>query len=179
MHSCHCYKREQPINIYTIFVCYPGSVFLHILYRRPKNSRQDSFRYSWVYSDDRCSKTSSKNRSTNRLDRPRFDNRVSNALGPTSDHFEYASQQLTTEPKHFLNQVFNVVDECRHNQQNAYPFNDESKRLLKNKKDAFIAKVNETIQDGSAIPLKKTHGFGSTCCSGTLAFTGILQSLYL
>jgi hypothetical protein len=82
---------------------------------------------------------------------------VPNALCSTSDEVENAREHLSTEPEDFLNQVFHYIDECQQNQQNAYEFHDEAKQFLKNKKDAFVAEVNEAIQDGSVIPPKSKH----------------------
>jgi ABC-type transporter Mla subunit MlaD len=82
---------------------------------------------------------------------------VPNALCSTSDEVKNAREHLSTEPEDFLNQVFHYMNECQQNQQNAYEFHDEAKQFLKNKKDAFVAEVNEAIQDGSVIPPKSKH----------------------
>ena len=79
---------------------------------------------------------------------------VPNAICSTSDEVENAREYLSTEPEDFLNQVFHYINECQQNQQNAYEFHDEGKQFLKNKKDTFVAEVNEAIQDGSVIPPK-------------------------
>jgi hypothetical protein len=76
------------------------------------------------------------------------------ALCPSSAEVEAAREYLSTEPEDAIEQLFGHINDCQQHQTESYSFDEEAQQLLKTKKDAFIAEVNDAIKDGSSVPPK-------------------------
>ncbi len=53
-----------------------------------------------------------------------------------------------------IEQLFRHLNDCQQHQTESDLFDEEAQQLLKTKKDAFIAEVNNAIKDGSSVPPK-------------------------